>query len=273
MPRPSRGESAAPVRNPARFDQAHGVSLYDHAEDLLQSQEIALARKSTRSLDAARRNQSGQAMGAKGLQTRRRLIEATGDLLRTKPLRELTVSDITRVANTSASTFYLYFTDVPEAVLGAIRGVSQSTPELLELLDKPWPPETVRQQAESFVHSYVETWRAHSHLFRVRNMTADEGDERFETARRLSISPLLETLALRIADGLRASGRQGLVEPRAAAGALIAMIERLASIRARSFDDPNLSNQSVINAAAFFVTCVLGPGLDPGAAAGMEADG
>ena len=77
-----------------------------------------MARKSPLSLEFARRNQSGQAMGAKGLKTRLRLIEATDELLKTKSLRDLTVSDITRLANTSASTFYLYFTDVPEAVLG-----------------------------------------------------------------------------------------------------------------------------------------------------------
>ena len=77
-----------------------------------RSERKPLARKP--SADPVRRNQNGQAMGAKGLLTRRRLMDATSELLLTTPLRELTVSQITRASNTSASTFYLYFNDVPE---------------------------------------------------------------------------------------------------------------------------------------------------------------
>ena len=46
-------------------------------------------------------------MGTKGQQTRQRLLDATAELIQTKKLRELTVSDITRRAKTAASTFAL----------------------------------------------------------------------------------------------------------------------------------------------------------------------
>ena len=126
-----------------------------------------------------------------------------------------------------------------------------STPELLEMLEKPWAAEKFQQQAELFVHSYVETWKAHSHLFRMRNMTADEGDARFETIRRLSVAPLLDALAHRIAENQTAAKVAARVDPMSAAAALVAMIERLASIRADSFVDLKVTYQSVINAAAY----------------------
>src|SRR5688572_28184084 len=89
----------------------------------------------------ARTNQNGQAMGAKGLQTRRRLLQATETMLRTTPVRDLRVAEIAKAANTSTSTFYLYFQDVSEAVLAVANGVSQSTPEFMAQLDSAWEPE------------------------------------------------------------------------------------------------------------------------------------
>ena len=216
-----------------------------------------MARKAA--ADPNRVNQNGQAMGAKGLQTRKRLVDATSDLLKVTPLRELTVSQIAREAKTSASTFYLYFNDVPEAVLGAIRGVSQSTPELLEMLDQPWPRNELSQRAEQFVHSYVQTWKSNAHLFRVRNLTADEGDGRFETARRLSVGPLLEALGRRI--NLSGSVANEL-DGQARAAALIAMIERLSSIPPHMVGNATMTYNHVINAAAYFMTCALTPSQD-----------
>ena len=124
---------------------------------------------------SARRNQHGQAMGAKGVQTRRRLIEATEKLLRAMPLRELRVTDIAKAARTSTSTFYLYFHDVPEAVLAVISEVSQSTPNFLAMIGDRWDEADAYERAQTFVESYFDQWQAHAALFRVRNLAADEG--------------------------------------------------------------------------------------------------
>ena len=209
-------------------------------------------------------------MGEKGLQTRRRLLEATAELIKRKPLRELSVSDITKLAKTSASTFYVYFADVPEAVLGVIRGVSQSTPELLELLQEPWDAKSADAKARRFVASYFETWRANADLFRVRNLAADEGDPRFITARNLSVSPLLEALAVRIGRGQEDGRLTREIDARSTGAALVAMIERLASVPEATIAAP-ITKMTLIDAVAFFATQVLFPDQDGQEAADAAA--
>ena len=81
-------------------------------------------------------NQNGQRIGAKGQRTRQRLIDVTVDLLRTHGLRDLTVAEVARVAETSPATFYVYFDGVPEVVLSALENSSQTSPRLLELVDE-----------------------------------------------------------------------------------------------------------------------------------------
>ena len=64
-----------------------------------------------------RLNQIGQKIGAKGERTRQRLIDVTVELLETHGMRDLTVAEIARVAETSSATFYVYFDNVQAVVL------------------------------------------------------------------------------------------------------------------------------------------------------------
>ena len=210
-----------------------------------------------------RQNQNGQSMGAKGQQTRQRLLEATAELIQSKPLRELTVSDITRRAKTASSTFYLYFQDATEAVLAVARMVSQSTPELLEMLDAPWPPETANAQAQAFVASYTDHWQRNRAIYRVRNLAADEGDERFSTVRRLSIAPLLQALARRIHANQQAGNIPADLHPFSTAGALISLLERIASVTFDAVNEYEVSPAKIDHAIAFFVLSVLETGATP----------
>jgi len=226
-------------------------------------------RKRTRGRKASR-NQQGQAMGAKGLQTRRRLMEATEELVKTKPLRDLRVADIAKAARTSTSTFYLYFQDVPEAVLAVISQYSQSTPEFLAQLSEPWPEQEAYDRAQYFVESYIDYSQAHAPLFRVRNLAADEGDERFLTVRATSVRPLLDALAERIEERQRAKGLPADLHGLSTAAALLAMIERIAAIPQPSLGGHRgITRERVVHAAAFFAAVVLGGS----AAVGRVPDG
>lgn len=197
-------------------------------------------------------------MGAKGLQTRRRLAQATEQLLKTKSLLELRVAEIAEAANTSPSTFYLYFQDVPEAVLAAVSQVSQGTPELLGQLSGPWPEDEAYDRAQRFVESYMDYWQEHGPLFRVRNLAADEGDERFVAARINAVSPLLDALAARIEVRQKSGGVPADLHPLATAGALLAMIERIAVIPEQAISRRGVTRPRVVHAAAFFAAVVLG---------------
>ena len=206
----------------------------------------------------ARTNQNGQAMGAKGLQTRRRLVEATEALLRTTPVRDLRVAEIAKAANTSTSTFYLYFQDVAEAVLAVANRVSQSTPEFMAQLSSPWDPETAYDRAQTFVESYVDYWSAHAAVFRVRNLAADEGDERFIAARGHAVRPLLQLMAARIRERQAAGGLPSDLHALSAAGALMAMLERMGALPESGVGSEDVTRSRIIHAAAFVTAVLIG---------------
>lgn len=197
-------------------------------------------------------------MGAKGLETRRRLITATEGLLNTKPLRELRVADIAKAAKTSSSTFYLYFQDVPEAVLAVIGQFTQSTPEFLTLLSEPWPEAEAHGRAQKFVETYIDFFNAHGAVFRVRNLAADEGDERFLAVQVTSVTPLMEAVATRIEARRAAGALPATLDPLSTAAVLLAMIERVAAIPPATPAWRGIARDQTVDAAVFFAAVVLG---------------
>ena len=202
-------------------------------------------------------------MGAKGARTRQRLIDATSHLLRSRPLLELSVADITKQAETATATFYLYFQDVSEAVLAVIGQVSQSTPDLLNLLAADWDGPGRVHTAMAFANSYFDHWEANASLFRARNVASDEGDERFIEARAVSVHSILNQMADRIAV-VQARGRlPSDLHPASAAAGFLAMIERTAAVSNTRTATGN-ARAGLIGAAAFFLSVLMG-GLSEGA--------
>ncbi|AYJ85071.1 TetR/AcrR family transcriptional regulator (plasmid) [Sphingomonas paeninsulae] len=175
-------------------------------------------------------NQSGQTMGSKGLRTRRKIIDTTVELLATTPLRDLKVVDIAQMANVSAATFYVYFDTVIDVVLAATAELSQSTPEILAIVNAPWDHATGHDRAVEMVESYIRYWDEHRPLMRTRNLAAEEGDERFVGMRERSILPLM----LAMVEQIEAAQRDGRVArgfvPYASAGTLLMMLERLGAL-------------------------------------------
>jgi AcrR family transcriptional regulator len=224
-------------------------------DDRIAGRPARTLRKSPRT--AARVNQLGQAMGRKGQETRKRLLAATLALLETTKIRDLQVSNIARAARTSSATFYVYFNDVTAAVLALLGEVTQSTPSLLALLARSWADEGDTVCAHAFVGGYVEHWRAHSALFRVRNLASDEGDARFTDLRIHAVSALIEAMGRRVEARQRADRLPSDLDARSLAGALLALVERIAVLR---FSPPNyaVTRDSLIDAAAFFVSLALG---------------
>jgi len=192
-------------------------------------------------------NNIGQAMGAKGLRTRRTLIDATVGLLEHMSLRDVRVAHVTRAARTSSATFYVYFETVQDVVLAAVEEISQSPSELLDMLAAPWPRAEARAMARKFVKIYVDVWQTHRTIFRVRNLASEEGDERFKRVREQSIRPLLVAMA----DRIEASGGGDSSAPAfAQAGILAAMLERLSAIYQGYRNSEQITGDQLVEAAA-----------------------
>lgn len=204
------------------------------------------------------RNQNGQAMGPKGIKTRRRLIDATIALLEEKKLGELRIAEIARRARTSPATFYIYFSDVQDAVLAAIEELPQSTPRVMELAGSDWLGGNARAQAEDLLRSYTDFWHQHSRLFQARNLAAEEGDARFITARLQSVRPLL----LRFSQAIALAQQNGRlpqdIDPMATAGALMAMIERVAATTRTYSSGVEAGAHGPVLSAAYILAATLG---------------
>ena len=197
-------------------------------------------------------NLYGQSMGRKGTQTRERLIRATIELLEKRPLRDVVVSDIATLAGTSSSSFYIYFADVSSAALAAAQGVEQITPEIEALLGSAWTRADAQDKAGALVESYVNFSSQHHAILRIRNLSADEGDKRFEDVRHRAVSRIHELLEARIA-----AAKNGL-DPSSGASAVLALMERIAAI-ARLPLRRHHSRKSLITSAAFLIASAMTP--------------
>jgi AcrR family transcriptional regulator len=199
-----------------------------------------------------RQNLYGQSMGRKGNETRQRLIRATVELLEKRSIRDVSVSDIATLASTSSSSFYIYFADVSAAALAAAESIEQITPEIERLLRLSWSKNDGQVKAAALVEEYVNFSSQHHAILRIRNLSADEGDKRFETVRHQAVSRIHDLLEARIT----ASGNE--LDPSAGASAILALMERISSI-ARLPLRRHHSRKSLITAAAFLIASALTP--------------
>jgi AcrR family transcriptional regulator len=174
-------------------------------------------------------DQSGRSLGPRALHTRRRLLEATRELLGERSLREVSVVEIARKASTSPATFYQYFKDVGDATLRLAEQAADEVPAVIELIDGSWRGQKGLETARAIATAFVDHWDAHRAVLLVRNLAADEGDRRFQKVRRRALAPVVEHLAAQI----RESQAQGRIAPElhpaAAAAALASILERLAA--------------------------------------------
>jgi AcrR family transcriptional regulator len=169
--------------------------------------------------------------GTQGEETRARLIKATVELLQSHSVIELAATDITARAGLSNAAFYVYFSDVYDALLEAAETVDQSDPELLRLFDQPWTTETARDRATRVVERYFVIWDAHRPVLRARNLAADEGLRAFVKQRQLAIRPLQLALERQIASSQESGRLPGSLEQSALANALVALLDRTGAAR------------------------------------------
>lgn len=169
----------------------------------------------------------GRTLGRRGMETRRRLLNATEELLREKGLRDLRVVDIARRVGSSPATFYQYFKDADEAVLVLAWEVVDAAEPIVEIIDGPWEADAGIERARRLIGAYVDLWDEHHAVMLVRNLAAEEGDRRFREARLASVRQLTDHLCAQIGAFRDAGQVSSRIDPYAAAASLVAMLERV----------------------------------------------
>lgn len=170
----------------------------------------------------------GRALGKRGVQTRRKLIDATARLLESRGVRDLRVLDVARVAGTSPATFYQYFRDVEDAVLVLTEEASAEILALAPILDGEWEGPAGIESARALLRGFVSVWGRHHAVLRTCNLAAEEGDPRFREARNRTLYPFTDRFAVLVRTNQEAGHVAPEISSAAAAAALIVLIEGMA---------------------------------------------
>jgi len=194
-------------------------------------------------------DQTGRVLGKRAQGTRQRLLASTERLLGAQSLRDLRVIEIARDVGTSPATFYQYFADVEEAVLALAEQASQEMPAVAELLEGEWRGSPGLDRARAIVLAFIELWDRHHAALRARNLASDEGDERFKAVRGRAMSPVLHGLARQIEASQRAGRVSQREDPRAAAAARGAILERMGAYH-RELASSGVSREKLIETSA-----------------------
>ena len=194
-------------------------------------------------------DQAGRPLGPRALQTRQRLLEVTEELLGRSPVREIPVVEIARQAGTSPATFYQYFKDVSEATLCLAEQAAEELPAVVALLEGPWEGLRGLDTARAVVRAFARHWEVHRAVLLLRNLASDQGDRRFYAVRLNSHRALLERLEERVASSLAAGQIAPGLNPKAAAAALVSLLERLGAHQ-RGLEPFGVSRDEFLEAAA-----------------------
>ena len=187
----------------------------------------------------------GRRLGARAQATRRRLLDATAELLESEGILELKVVEVARKVGTSPATFYQYFANVEEAVLALAEEAGAEIDELVPLVDRPWKGTRALPLARALVDGFIAQWDRNRAVLRTRDITAQEGDPRFRRVRNQSLSRITDRLADRVADNQREGRVSADLSPYAAASAMVAMMSRMAAYH-YEFEDRGVSRAAMV---------------------------
>src|SRR3712207_859718 len=109
----------------------------------------------------------GRLPGRRGQATRRKLLDATYEMLETTSWRELKVVDIARKAGTSPATFYQYFPDVQSAILLLARDMADEGVVLADAAHGSWQQDAALERGGELVDAFLRFWEEHEAILRV----------------------------------------------------------------------------------------------------------
>jgi AcrR family transcriptional regulator len=191
----------------------------------------------------------GRVIGQRARLTRRKLLDATEQLLAERGALDLKVIDIARAVGTSAATFYQYFEDVEDAIGALAEEVGKDTDSFAPHLAASWDGPDGLDHARALVSAFIDYWDAHQAVLRVRNLKAEENDKRFRTLRLQAYAALMGDLEAKT-EAAQAAGRlPAEVNAYATAAAMVAVLERLIAFH-REFERRGVQRDNMVETVA-----------------------
>lgn len=171
----------------------------------------------------------GRVIGQRAQETRRRLLEATAALLATEGSLDLKVIDIARSIGASPATFYQYFEDVDAALLALTEEAGEALADLQPLFGADWDRKHGLAVVRQFVSGFLDYWDEHQAILRLRNLRSEENDHRFRSLRIKATADIMQAFIGKVDEAKSAGRLAEEMHSYATAGAMMAVLERLAT--------------------------------------------
>lgn len=203
-------------------------------------------------------NKNGQLLGRKGMETRKRMMEAARRLLATRSPFDLTALLITREAKSAPATFYVYFDDVQDVLYAMSADIASEIVDLFEDDRLLRNPERYFEDAIGFVRAFNGVWDRHSDILLYRNLEADRGNPRFNALRTQGAIPIMNALFDRISSAYQPTSRPRRSAIYAEAVVFFVALERLAAA-VHQYPEDGLSANELMEAQARVLVRLLEP--------------
>jgi AcrR family transcriptional regulator len=202
--------------------------------------------------------------GARALRTRARLLETTNELIHEVPYRELTSALVTQRLGLSPSAFYRYFAEINDAVLELTAGMGVAVDAITEIVATgDWEGDGAQRTALAVIDAMARFWVEYRVLYRVTDLCADEGDDRFAEVKAATFAGLTAAIEQVVA-GLKREGRHPTdLDPFATACIVVTMLIHTMA-RESGFGSAGVSPRSLrTHLARVLVTIVTRSAVGP----------
>jgi AcrR family transcriptional regulator len=184
------------------------------------------APKAPKPADVAGEPASRRALRSQGRKTMRKLLDAAMIVFARRGYYAARVDDIVKVARTSHGTFYLYFSNKEDLLRALVGEAGEVVANLDASLGAVGSNEQGWRELRRWMEQFSDTWQRYAPVLRAWSDLAMSDPELSEQGH-AAAGAVAETLASRIAE----RGPQPGIDPRAAAEAVVAMVDRFHYLR------------------------------------------
>jgi AcrR family transcriptional regulator len=165
----------------------------------------------------------------------------TTELLEEVPYRDLTSAIVTQRLGLSPPAFYRYFADINDALAECAHNMRDTVQEIAALVTaRTWRKQRATESALEVIDALAVFWQRHRALYRVTDLLADEGDDRFAEIKHHTFEPLTEAFSTVMAE---VPGRDPLVAAGVVVASLVHITARESGFAASGIATPVLRDQ------------------------------
>jgi AcrR family transcriptional regulator len=172
-------------------------------------------------------NKLGQGLGAKGARTRRRIMDATAELIAERSFADVRITDIARAAEIAQPNFYTYFSGVEDVVRALAEDVSLEA--LARRLEPDWSGPDGLTLARRLVEDAFALWATQRAVLALIWFLADKRHGDFPQLRIRQVRSLYKAFEVQIRRSQDAGRVSRALQPRLAGYECVGLVSSAAS--------------------------------------------